>query len=196
MKQHEDLTANIKILLKTRHCALLRCHQHYLLTNFELLRSGPTLARQVWVANMEMAISIARVAKANFCLQDTLRQLNIPSIVPKTLPHSQSLPPAPTTGLLCMPPNYHQPHQDHTGATITSIDPRIHDMTPPINPQPPRATLPYSPSSYLARRSHGTELPISIQFSTLQMLCNQSIRYPPTSTVSIHKRRMLWYLQV
>ncbi len=87
MKQHEELTAKIKILLKTRHCALLRRHRHYLLTNFEVLGSGPTLTRQVWVANMEMAISVARVAKANFCLQDTLRQMNIPSGFPKTEPH-------------------------------------------------------------------------------------------------------------
>ncbi len=47
MKQHEELTAKIKILLKTRRCALLRCHRHYMLTNFEVLGSGPTLARQV-----------------------------------------------------------------------------------------------------------------------------------------------------
>jgi hypothetical protein len=44
--------------------------------------------------------------------------------------------------------------------------------------------------------SHGIELPVSIQFSTLQMLCDQTIRYPPTSTVSIHERRMFWYLRV
>ncbi len=73
MKQHKELTAKIKILLKTRHCALLHRHRHYLLTNFEVLGSGPTLARQVWITlNMEMAISVARVAKANFCSQDTL----------------------------------------------------------------------------------------------------------------------------
>jgi hypothetical protein len=66
MKQHEELTAKIKIILKTRHCTLFRRHRHYLSTNFEVLRSGPALARQVWVANMEMAISVARVAKANF----------------------------------------------------------------------------------------------------------------------------------
>jgi hypothetical protein len=87
MKQHEELTAKIKILLETRHCTLLCHHQHYLLTNFEVLGSGPTLARQVWVVNMEMAINVARVAKANFCSQDTLCQLNIPSIIPKTQPH-------------------------------------------------------------------------------------------------------------
>jgi hypothetical protein len=84
MKQHEELTAKIKILLKTRRCSLLCRHLHYMSKFFEVLRSGPTLARQVWVANMEMAISIARVAKANFCSQDTLRQLNIPSVISKT----------------------------------------------------------------------------------------------------------------
>jgi hypothetical protein len=78
----------IKILLKTRRCALLCCHRHYMLTNFEELGKGPTLARQVWVANMEMAISVARVAQANFCTQDTLRQLNIPVIIPQIQPHS------------------------------------------------------------------------------------------------------------
>jgi hypothetical protein len=93
MKQHEELTAKIKILLKTRRCALLCHHRHYMLTNFEVPGSSPILAHQVWVANMEMAISVARVAKANFCLQDTLCQLNIPSVIPKTQPH----PTVPTT---------------------------------------------------------------------------------------------------
>ena len=74
LKQHEDLTAKIKILLKTRSGAPHRRHRHYMLTNFEELGSRPTLARQVWVANMEMAISVARIAKANFCTQDTLCQ--------------------------------------------------------------------------------------------------------------------------
>ena len=93
LKQHEELTAKIKILLKTRRCALLRCHRHYMLTNFEVLGSGPTLAHQVWVINMEMAISVARVATANFCMQDTLRQLNIPVVIPQIQPQ----PPVPTT---------------------------------------------------------------------------------------------------
>jgi hypothetical protein len=87
MKQHEELIAKIKIHMKTRDSTLLRRIRHYLLTNFEVLGSGPTLAHQVWVANMEMAISVARVAKANFCLQDTWCQLNIPSVVPETQPH-------------------------------------------------------------------------------------------------------------
>ncbi len=88
MKQHEELTTKIKILLKTRHCTLLCRHRHYLSTDFEALGSSPTLARQVWVANMEMAISVAKIAKANFCSQDTLRQLNTASVTPKTQPHT------------------------------------------------------------------------------------------------------------
>ena len=88
MKQHEELTTKIKILLKTRHCNLLRRHRHFLSTDFEALGSGPTLARQVWVANMEMAISVAKLAKANFCSQDTLRQLNTLSVTPRTQPHT------------------------------------------------------------------------------------------------------------
>ncbi len=58
------------------------------MTDFEALGSGPTLARQVWVANMEMAISVAKIAKANFCSQDTLRQLNTSSVTPRTQPHT------------------------------------------------------------------------------------------------------------
>ena len=94
LKQHEDLTAKIKILMETRHSALLRCHRHYNLTNFVELGSGPILAHQVWVANMEMAISGARIAKGNFCTQDTLQQLNIPIIFPsnQTKPPSPNLP--------------------------------------------------------------------------------------------------------
>jgi hypothetical protein len=42
-------------------------------TNFDVLGRGPTLASQVWVAYMEMAISIAKVAKGILCTQETLR---------------------------------------------------------------------------------------------------------------------------
>ena len=89
MKQHEELKAKIKILLKTKRCALLPRNRHYMLTHFEVHGSGSTLACQVWVANMEMAINIARVAKANFCVQDTLRQLHsIHRPKKTTTPHS------------------------------------------------------------------------------------------------------------
>jgi hypothetical protein len=35
--------------------------------DFAKLGHGPTIVRQVWFANMEMAISIAKIAKGNFC---------------------------------------------------------------------------------------------------------------------------------
>ncbi len=64
-----------------------------MLTNFEELGSRPTLAQQVWVANMEMAISVARISKANFCTQDILRQLNMPMVISDIQPR----PPVATT---------------------------------------------------------------------------------------------------
>jgi hypothetical protein len=139
MKQHEELTAKIKILLKTRHCVLLCRHQHYLSTNFEVLGSGPTLACQVWVANMEMAISVARVAKANFCSQDTLRQLNIPSVIPKTQPHptvpstrSNIRSPLHVTQLPQTTPGSHRRH------TCLNQLPYSHHGTSHRSPTPPR----------------------------------------------------------
>jgi hypothetical protein len=51
-------------------------------TNFNILGCGPTIARQVWVANMEMAISIAKVAKGNFCTQETLQLMFTPLTLP------------------------------------------------------------------------------------------------------------------
>jgi hypothetical protein len=56
-------------------------------TNFDELGHEPTLARQVWVAFMEMAISIAKVAKGHFCTQETLHQLRTPLALP-TIQHT------------------------------------------------------------------------------------------------------------
>ena len=47
--------------------------------DFVELGSGPTIVRQVWVANVEMAISVAKVARGNFCTQDNLRLLHMPT---------------------------------------------------------------------------------------------------------------------
>ncbi len=78
----------IKELMKTKRTSLLGRHWHYMNTNYNTLGCGLTIARQVWVTNMEMAISIARVAKGNFCMQETLRQL----CTPLTLPMIQHAP--------------------------------------------------------------------------------------------------------
>jgi hypothetical protein len=141
MKQHEELTAKINILLKTMHCALLHRHRHYLSTNFEVLGSSPTLARQVWVANMEMAISVARVAKANFCSQDTLRQLNIPSVIPKTQPHptvpstrSNIRSPLYTTQLPPTTPGSHRRHNCLNQLPYSRHDASHRSSTPPRHP--------------------------------------------------------------
>jgi hypothetical protein len=53
--------------------------------DFAKLGSGTTIARQVWVANVEMAISAAKVARDNFCTQETLLLLQMPKL--KTSSH-------------------------------------------------------------------------------------------------------------
>jgi hypothetical protein len=140
-KQHEALTAKIKILLKTRHCTLLCRHRHYQSTDFEVLGSGPTLACQVWVANMEMAISVAKVAKANFCLQDTLHQLNMSSVIPKTQPHptvpsirSNIRSPLHTTQLPPTTPGSHKRHNCLNQLPYSRHDASHRSSTPPRHP--------------------------------------------------------------
>jgi hypothetical protein len=66
--QHDKLTARICKLMKTKHKILLPRHRHFIQIDFDQLGRGPTLARQVWVANMEIAISIAKVARGKFAL--------------------------------------------------------------------------------------------------------------------------------
>ena len=61
--------------------------------SFNFLGSGPALARQVWVANMEMAISVAKAARGNFCTQESIHLLSTPHSIPTT----QILPSIPTT---------------------------------------------------------------------------------------------------
>ncbi len=74
-------------------------------TNFDELGHGPTLARQVWVANMEMAISAAKVGKGRFCTHETLQQLRTPLALPPTQPS----PPVPLSNVSpCSPPHHYQ----------------------------------------------------------------------------------------
>jgi hypothetical protein len=76
--------SKIKELMKMKCTALLGQHRYYMNMNtyFNELRHRPTLAHQVWVAYMEMAINFAKVAKGNFCTQETLRQLHTPLALP------------------------------------------------------------------------------------------------------------------
>ncbi len=118
LRQHKELRAKIKVLMKTKSSALLGRHQHYLSTNFDELGRGPTLACQVWVANIEMAISVAKVAKGNFCTHETLRQLRIPLAFPPTNHHHQILSPMLVFALLDTYTIHHSPHQGHTHDTL------------------------------------------------------------------------------
>jgi hypothetical protein len=69
--QQQELTARIHRLLETKRMSLLERHKHFMDVDFMKLGSGTTIARQVWVANVEMAISIAKVVRGNFCTQET-----------------------------------------------------------------------------------------------------------------------------
>ncbi len=65
------------------------------------LGSGTTIARQVWVANVKIAISITKVVCGNFCTQETLQLLHTPALKPSShLPYRQTLicPPPKQTG--------------------------------------------------------------------------------------------------
>jgi hypothetical protein len=78
--------------MKTKRSALLPQHQHFLTIDFVKLGRGTTLARQVWVANMEMAISVFKVVRGNFCTQESLHLL----CTPLDTPINQPLPPTQT----------------------------------------------------------------------------------------------------
>ncbi len=76
--QHDELQEKIYGLMRTKRSALLLRHRHFLTIDFVSLGRGPTLARQVWVANIEMAISVSKVARGNFCTQESLCLLCTP----------------------------------------------------------------------------------------------------------------------
>ncbi len=79
---HGELAAKIGWLMRTTCMALLSWHQHYTKIDFAKLGRGPTIVRQVWVAHMEMAISVAKVAKGNFCTQESLHLLHTKMVLP------------------------------------------------------------------------------------------------------------------
>jgi hypothetical protein len=100
-RQQQELTAKIHKLLETKRMSLLERHKHFMDVDFMKLGSGTTIECQVWVANVEMAISIAKVVHGNFCMQDTLRGLHTPQLKPSSnLPYRQTpnRPPTKQTG--------------------------------------------------------------------------------------------------
>jgi hypothetical protein len=143
-RQHNKLTSEIKEIMKMKRTALLVGHRHYTNTNFNKLGHGPTLACQVWVVYMEMAISVAKVAKGNFCTQETLRQLRPPLAIPII----QHTPPITTlTNVHNTSPNppqiYHEPvitlgaHARHASSSKTPYSKPCtnhRSSTPPHHP--------------------------------------------------------------
>jgi hypothetical protein len=87
LRQQQELTTRIRELLETKKNSLLKQHKHLMEVDFIKLGGGTTIARQVWIANVEMAISVAMVARGNFCTQETLLLLRTP--VQKTSSHLQ-----------------------------------------------------------------------------------------------------------
>ena len=75
---------------------LLERHQHLMDVDFFKLGSRPTITRQVWVANIEMAISVAKVAWGNFCSQEVIKALRTPQHdKPQYQEQTQACPPSP-----------------------------------------------------------------------------------------------------
>jgi len=83
-RQHQELMARIHDLLETKKDSLLQWHKHLMDVDFVKLGSGTTIARQVWVANVEMAISVAKVGHNNSCTQETLILLRTPLLKTST----------------------------------------------------------------------------------------------------------------
>jgi hypothetical protein len=56
----------------TKKESLLKQHHHFINIDITKLGSGPTIAEKERVANVQMAISVAKVAQGNFCSQAAL----------------------------------------------------------------------------------------------------------------------------
>jgi hypothetical protein len=120
--------------------------------DFIKLGSGTTIARQVWVANVEMGISIAKVACGNFCTQETLLLLRTPLL--KTSSHLQNKEVPPITP------------SKHTGTT-TLKQPRT------MTPRHSACSACLSKSPYFFSHTHRPSSPLSKQTSLLPALIRQ-----------------------
>ncbi len=197
-RQHNKLTSKIKELMKTKRTALLGRHRHCMNTNFNTLGRGPIIACQVWVANMEMAIKVAKVATGNFCMQETLRQLRTPLILP-TIQHT------PITTTINIrntspnpPPIYHAPiitPRTCACQAQPSLHFQNHTLTTAHQSHP--TTLPCSPSSLDAtthqKLNHLTNF---FHCFTQWLLHDHMIRFALTSTACTSKRKHCRSIQV
>ena len=91
--QQQELTARIHELLETKNNSLLERHKHLMDVDFVKVGSGTTIAQQVWVANVEMAISVAKVARGNFCTQENLLLLCTPLLKTSSHLRNKAVPP-------------------------------------------------------------------------------------------------------
>ena len=99
-RQQQDLTARIHELLETKKKSLLERHKHLMDADFVKLGSRPTIVRQVRVANMEMAISVAKVAlypRTLPIIAHAVAQEFLPSGEQGSLLHTPSKHTGPTT---------------------------------------------------------------------------------------------------
>jgi hypothetical protein len=100
-RQQQELAARIHRLLETKRTSLLERHKHFIDVDFMKLGSGTTIAHQVWVANVKMAISVAKILHGNFCMQETIQLLHTPPVkLSSHLPYRQTpiCPPPKQTG--------------------------------------------------------------------------------------------------
>jgi hypothetical protein len=151
-RQQQKLMARIRKLLETKKNSLLEQHKHLMDVDFIKLGSGTTIARQVWVANVDMAISVAIVVHGNFCTQETLLLLRTPLL--KTSSHLQNKE---------VPP--HTPSK-HT-RTTTLKQPRA------MTPRHSACSARLSKSLYFFSSTHQLSSPLSKQTSLLPALIRQ-----------------------
>ncbi len=151
-RQQQELMARIRELLETKKNSLLKRHKHLMDVDFIKLGSGTTIARQVWVANVEMAISVAKVVHGNFCTQEALLLLR--TLLLKTSSHLRNKEVPPYTP------------SKHTGTT-TLKQPRT------MTPRHSAFSACLSKSLYFFSRTHQPSSPLSKQTSLRPVLIRQ-----------------------
>jgi hypothetical protein len=132
--------------------SLLERHKHFMDVDFMKLGSGTTIECQVWVENVKMAISAAKVVRGKFCMQETLQVLHTPQLKPSSnLSYRQTpnCPPSKQTGPTTL---------KQSGATIQGNS---------------ACSACLSKSPYYNSCTHRSTPPLSEQTSHLTMLIRQ-----------------------